>query len=375
MQERTATSEGAGRPDRTAGSAPPRPDAQHPNPAPNALARLTRLAAPGTVGRTVLGRLGLGLVTLFVVSLIIFGAIELLPGDIAEEILGQTATEESVAAFRRELGLDQPAYLRYFDWLGGVVTGDFGNSLANGRPVSELIAGRLANTLFLAVVAAAIAVPLAIGLGLLAALWRGSAFDRAVNVGTLSSISFPEFFVAYILTYFLTGPDTGALVQWLSGSSSGFRSMASVSPGAGFGEQLYAIALPVATLVLVVVAHMMRMTRAAIINLLASPYIEMARLKGLGPARVILRHALPNALAPIINVVALNLAYLITGVVVVEVVFTYPGLGQLMVDSVGKRDVTVVQACALIFAAAYVLLNLTADILSTLSNPRLRHRR
>ncbi|MEM7497153.1 MAG: ABC transporter permease [Pseudomonadota bacterium] len=307
-------------------------------------------------------RIALGFVTLFVISLIIFGAIELLPGDLAEEILGQAATEETVAARRRELGLDQPAYIRYFDWLGGAIIGDFGNSLANGRPVAELISGRLGNTLFLAALSALIAVPLSLFLGILAALFRNSLYDRAVNVFTLSSISFPEFFVAYILIY------------WLA-QSGWFPSMSNISEGMGLMERVYRSFLPALTLTLVVTAHMMRMTRAAIINLLASPYIEMARLKGIKPARIILQHALPNALAPIINVIALNLAYLITGVVVVEVVFVYPGMGQLMVDSVAKRDVTVVQSCALIFALAYVALNLAADILSTLSNPRLVHRR
>ncbi|MEM7527448.1 MAG: ABC transporter permease [Pseudomonadota bacterium] len=307
-------------------------------------------------------RVALGLLTLFIISLIIFGALELLPGDLAEEILGQSATPETVAAFRKELGLDLPAHVRYFDWLGGAAIGDFGNSLANGRPVSELIAARLGNTLFLAVYAALIAVPLSLMLGILAALYRNSLYDRFVNVFTLTSISFPEFFVAYILIY------------WLAQSGL-FPSMSNISPDMGLFERLYRGFLPALTLTLVVTAHMMRMTRAAIINLLASPYIEMARLKGLRPSRIILQHALPNALAPIINVIALNLAYLITGVVVVEVVFVYPGMGQLMVDSVAKRDVTVVQACALIFALAYVALNLLADILSTLSNPRLVHRR
>ncbi len=307
-------------------------------------------------------RLGLGLVTLFVISLLIFGAVELLPGDIAQEILGQAATPETVAAFRRELGLDQPAYIRYFVWLGDVLQGDFGNSLANGRPITDLIATRLGNTLFLALYAAVIAVPLALTLGILAALFRNSLYDRAVNIFTLTSISFPEFFVAYILIFLLS--QTG----W-------FPSIANVSPEMAFSERIHRTFLPALTLTLVVTAHMMRMTRAAIINLLASPYIEMAKLKGASPTAIILRHALPNALAPIINVIALNLAYLITGVVVVEVVFVYPGLGQLMVDSVSKRDITVVQAAALIFACAYVLLNLAADVLSTLSNPRLVHSR
>ncbi|MEM6973061.1 MAG: ABC transporter permease [Pseudomonadota bacterium] len=329
----------------------------------------------GSVWGILAQRLAFGLLTLFVVSLIIFGAIEALPGDLAEEILGQSATPETVAAFRRELGLDQPAPLRYLSWLGGLLTGDLGNSLANQRPVAELISGRLGNTLFLAAVAALVAVPLSITLGILAALYQGSIYDRAVSVFTLSSISFPEFFVGYILIFAMTGFDAPALVQWIAGSDTGFRSMANVAPGAGLGERLYAIILPVIALTLVVAAHMMRMTRAAIIDLMASPYIEMARLKGIKPGRVIVHHALPNALAPIINVVALNLAYLVTGVVVVEVVFTYPGLGQLMVDSVGSRDVVVVQAAAMIFAAAYVLLNLTADLLSVLTNPRLRHPR
>lgn len=307
-------------------------------------------------------RLALGLLTLFVISVIIFGATELLPGDLAQNILGQSATPETVAAFRRELGLDLPAHTRYINWLLGALQGDFGTSLANKRPIADLIATRLSNTLFLAVYAAALSVPLSLALGILAALYRNSVFDRVVNALALTSISFPEFFVAYILIFVLA-------------QSGFFPSMARMDPSTTFSEALYRTFLPAVTLTLVVTAHMMRMTRAAIINLLASPYIEMARLKGMSPTRVILKHAVPNALAPIITVVALNLAYLITGVVVVEVVFVYPGLGQLMVDSVAKRDFPVVQAVALIFAAAYVLLNLTADVLSTLSNPRLIHRK
>ena len=308
-------------------------------------------------------RLLLGLLTLFVVSVIIFASLELLPGDLAEEILGQSATPETVAAFRKELGLDRPAVTRYVEWLGGAVQGDFGKSLANQRQISDLIAARLGNTLFLAGYAAVLAIPLAVALGLLAALYRNSWFDRGVNVFTLSSISTPEFFVAYIL------------ILWLSVQAGIFPSISNVSPDSAFGDRMVRTLLPALTLTLVVTAHMMRMTRAAIINLLASPYIEMARLKGITRSRIIVKHALPNALAPIINVIALNLAYLITGVVVVEVVFVYPGLGQLMVDSVSKRDITVVQACCLIFAAAYILLNLLADVLSIATNPRLMHRK
>ncbi len=307
-------------------------------------------------------RLLLGVFTLFVVSLVIFLAIELLPGDLAQEILGQSATKETVAAFRKELGLDLPAWERYWNWLSGIMIGDFGTSLASGRSVAELIGPRLYNTLFLALYTAAIAVPFAVILGLLAALYRGRLFDRIVNVVTLTTISFPEFFMAYILIYFL------AQAGW-------FPSISRITPDMDFIDRLYRCFLPALTLTLFITAHMMRMTRAAVINLLALPYIEMARLKGLPPWRVIVKHALPNALAPIINVISINLAFLITGVVVVEVVFVYPGLGQLIVDSVAKRDVVVVQAAALIFACAYVGLNMLADLLSTLSNPRLRHKR
>jgi peptide/nickel transport system permease protein len=312
---------------------------------------------------TIVGqRLLLGLLTLFVVSVVIFGATELLPGDLARELLGQAATPETLAALREQLGLDQPAPVRYWNWLSGALHGDFGVSLATGRPIADLIGARLGNTLFLAAYAAALAVPLSLMLGVLSALWRNSVFDRAANAMALTSISFPEFFVAYILIF------------WLAQSGI-FPSMVRITPLTDFGDRLYMTFLPALTLTLVVTAHMMRMTRAAIINLMAQPYIEMARLKGLSPFRIILRHAVPNALAPIINVIALNLAYLITGVVVVEVVFVYPGLGQLMVDAVSNRDIAVVQAVALIFAAAYVLLNLLADVLSTLSNPRLLYRK
>ena len=306
-------------------------------------------------------RLGLGLITLLVVSLIIFLGVELLPGDLAEAILGQAATEETVAAFRRELKLDLPAHERYFDWLIGILQGDMGKSLANQRQISELIGVRLGNTIFLAVVAAVISVPLAVTLGVLAALYRNSFYDKCVNVVTLTSISFPEFFVAYILILFLAV------------KAGIFPSISNVSPDTEFWDRVYRVALPALTLTLVVIAHMMRMTRAAIINLLASPYIEMANLKGMPRSRIIVKHALPNAWAPIINVIVINLAYLVVGVVVVEVVFVYPGLGQLLVDSVSKRDIPVVQAASLIFAATYILLNLTADILSILTNPRLLH--
>jgi peptide/nickel transport system permease protein len=295
-------------------------------------------------------------------SLLIFLSVEALPGDLAETILGQQATPETVAAIRKDLGLDQPPITRYLNWLGGVLQGDFGNSLALKKPISSLIAPRIQNTLFLTLYTAAIAVPLSIILGLAVSLFRNSYFDRITNTTALAAISMPEFFVGYIMIYFFA----------LSGY---FPSMANINANTPLLDKLYLCFLPALTLTLVVTAHMMRMTRAAIINVLALPYIEMARLKGAKPSRIIVRHALPNAIAPIVNVVALNLAYLITGVVIVEIVFVFPGLGQLMVDGVKFRDVPVVQATALIFASAYVGLNLLADIISTISNPRLMRQR
>ncbi len=321
--------------------------------------------------KTVLQRLLLGLFTLFVVSFIIFSSIEMLPGDFGESVLGQAATKETVAAFRKELGLDLPAYQRYIQWIGGVLQGDFGNSFSaraasgidRSRSVVELIAPRLANTLFLALMTAIIAVPLALALGITAALYRNSFYDRAVNAATLTTIATPEFFVAYILILFFA-----SLNPW-------FPSLANIDANMPFWEKIYKSTLPSATLTLVIVAHMMRMTRAAIINLLASPYIEMARLKGVSARKVIVHHALPNAWAPIATVIAFNLAYLVVGVVVIEVVFVYPGIGQLMVDAVRTRDIPVVQACALIFAATYIILNLIADIIGIVTNPRLLHPR
>jgi peptide/nickel transport system permease protein len=308
-------------------------------------------------------RIVLGLGALLAVSALIFAGTELLPGDVAEAILGQSATPETVAAIRESLGLDRPAYVRYFDWLFGFLHGDLGTSLTSGKPIADMLEGRLANTLFLAGVAALVSVPLAVLLGLIAARFRDSWLDKSISIVTLSTISMPEFFVGYLLIFLF------AVTYRLA------PSLANVHDGMDLGQKLYVIILPCATLTLVVVAHMMRLTRAAIINVMSSPYIEMAELKGVNRSRIIFRHALPNALSPIINVVVLNLAYLIVGVVVVEVVFVYPGMGQLMVDHVSKRDVPVVQACGLIFAATYILLNMTADVLSILSNPRLRRPR
>ena len=315
------------------------------------------------MGKLIGQRLTLGLLTLLAASVLIFVGTELLPGDLASAILQNNATPETLAQVRTELGLDRPAYVRFFEWFFGALRGRLGHSLANNMDVWEELQPRFANTLFLAAYAALVAVPLAIGLGLLAAIRQGGLFDRFINFITLLTISVPEYFLAYLLIKYVT-----VQLGW-------FPSIASVSDETPWTARLHLIFLPMLTLVLVIVAHMMRMTRASVLSIMASPYIEMAILKGLPKWRIVVEHALPNALAPIISVIALNLAYLVTGVVVVETVYVYPGLGQLMVDAVSKHDVPVVQACGLIFASAFILLNMTADILAIMSNPRLRHPR
>lgn len=306
-------------------------------------------------------RLALSALLLFAASILIFAGTTILPGDVAQNILGQSATPESLANLRKELGLDASATTRYFNWLGGVVQGDLGTALTNGRDIAESLGGRLKNTLFLAFWAAVVAVPLAIFLGLLAVRYRERWPDKLISAVTLASISVPEFLIGYVLMFYV-----GVQLGWAPTVSTIYDSMS-------LGEKLTAIALPVTVLTMVVLAHMMRMTRAAILNVMQSAYIETAELKGLTSFQVIYRHAFPNAIAPVVNVVMLNLAYLVVGVVVVEVVFVYPGMGQYLVDHVAKRDVPVVQACGLIFAAVYIGLNMVADIVSILANPRLRH--
>jgi peptide/nickel transport system permease protein len=309
----------------------------------------------------VVQRVALGLLLLLATSAVIFLGVEALPGDTAQALLGQQATEQALENLRAELGLNDPALVRYVRWLSNILQGDLGTALSNGEPVAAAIGGRLGNTMFLAFWAAVISVPLAIVLGLIAARYAGRWPDKMISGVTLTTISLPEFVAAYFVIFALA-------VQWQV-----FPSMAMVFPGMGLGERLYAVALPVIVLVLVVLAHMMRMTRAAILNVMQSAYIETAELKGLPPMAVIARHAFPNAIAPVVNVVMLNLAYLVVGVVVVEVVFVYPGLGQYLVDHVAKRDLPVVQAVGLVFAAVYIGLNILADVIAILTNPRLRH--
>lgn len=313
--------------------------------------------------RFIAARAALGVLTLLAVSILLYLGTQALPGDVASALLGQSATPEALAVLRAKLGLNEPAYLRYLHWLWGVLHGNLGNSLTSGTPIASALFPRLINTLFLAAYAAIIAVPLAVGLGVLSAIREGSIFDRAASILSLAAISFPEFFVSYILIVIFASQ-----LGWLP-------SLATVFPGMDFWDRVDATTLPAITLTLVVLAHMLRMTRTSTLAVMSSPYIETAFLKGLSRSRVVLSHALPNALAPIINVIAINLAYLVVGVVVVEVVFVYPGVGQLMVDAVTKRDLPVVQACGLVFAIAFIGLNTLADICAALANPRLRGRK
>jgi peptide/nickel transport system permease protein len=306
-------------------------------------------------------RIALGLLLLLAASVLIFVGTEILPGDVASAVLGQGATEQALANMRAQMGLDRPPLVRYFEWLFNALQGDFGVALSNRRDIAESIAQRLGNTMFLASVAAAVSVPLAIFLGLLAVRYRDRWPDRLISGVTLTAISLPEFLLGYIVMYFV-----GVKLGW-------FPTVSNINASMSLWQKLNAVALPATVLTLVVLAHMMRMTRAAILNVMQSAYVETAELKGLRRFTIIARHAMPNAIAPIVNVVMLNLAYLVVGVVVIEVVFVYPGMGQYLVDHVQKRDVAVVQACGLIFAAVYIGLNLVADMVSILANPRLRY--
>ncbi len=310
---------------------------------------------------TVVRRIGIGLVLIWVVSLLIFLVTAILPGDAASIRLGQNATPESLAALRKELGLDLPYHVQYVKWIGNLLTGDLGISAAGGATIASLIDARIWNTLFMTGIVAGISIPLSVLLGLIAAMNPGRLLDRIVTSATLGLIAVPDFLVAIVLILVLA-VQLGLVpaVSYLSGTED-------------FWTSLKVLALPILTLVVVVSAQMIRMTRAGVLNVMGSPYIEMAILKGVPRRRIILRHALFNAIGPIVNVIALNLAYLVSGVVVVETIFSYPGLAKLMVDGVQTRDIPLVQACAMIFCGTYVVLILIADIASIVSNPRLRH--
>lgn len=305
-------------------------------------------------------RVAAAAITLWLVSGVIFLITNLLPGDAAEAALGQSATPETLAAMRAQLGLDQPAHVRYLRWLSQLFTGDLGVSAMNGIPVTNLIAARLPASLLLAGVTALISVPIALTLGIVSAMRQGSILDRGFNLVTISLVAVPEFLVATIAVLIFA-----VKLNWLSALSNAAETRS-------LTDFVRAYALPVMTLCFVIIAQMARMTRAAVIDQLSSSYVEMARLKGARPMRVVLTHALPNAIGPIANAVALSLSYLLGGVVIVETIFNYPGIASLMVDAVTNRDMPLVQACAMIFCTAYLMLVLVADTVAILANPRLR---
>jgi peptide/nickel transport system permease protein len=299
----------------------------------------------------------------FLVSTLIFIGTEILPGDVAMAILGQDASPETLHALRLSLNLYDPAPVRYLTWLGNFLAGDLGASLTTGNPIAPEVFARLTNTFLLAGVSAVIAVPLSLIMGIVAAVWRGSIFDRFINLLGLAAISIPEFLIAYVL------------IIIFAVEMNIFPSLAVLPHGIGWAERLTAMALPVITLTLAVFAYIMRMTRTAILTGMTMPYVEMAELKGVPRWRVVLFHVLPNSLAPIIQVVSFNLSYMVAGVVLVEFIFVYPGLGQYLIEGIGKRDLPVVQTCGLIFSATYIFINMFADILGIFSNPRLRYPR
>ena len=305
-------------------------------------------------------RLVVMLTTLLIVSFIVFSATSLLPGDTATILLGQSATPEAVAGLRTAMHLDDPALLRFVRWLFGLLHGELGTSYANNMAIADLIGPRFINSMKLAGITTVIAVPLALTLGISSAMLRGTLYDRFVTVLTIGVISVPEFMIATLAVLLFA-----VYLKWLPALSL-------VSEVHTVFDVLRVYAMPVITLTFVVSAQMIRMSRAAVIETLDTPYVEMALLKGAPRMRIVLRHALPNALGPIVNAVALSLSYLVGGVIIVETIFNYPGIAKLMVDGVATRDLPLIQSCAMIFCVGYLLLITAADIIAIMSNPRLR---
>ena len=310
--------------------------------------------------KLILRRLLLGLATVGLVSLIIFGAVEALPGDACTAILQQDAQGQRLANCRAELGLDRPAWSRYGQWVGGVLRGDLGVSTHGAQPIAGIVGARLQNSLLLGGCALALGLPLAFGLGIAAALQRDRWLDVTVSSGAIAAMTIPEFVSATVLILVFS-----AWLGWLPG-------IVTVSADAPWTHFFPEILLPVVVLAMVMTAHILRTVRSSMIEVLDSEFVRMATLKGVPHAPRVLRHVLPNALLPAINVVALTIAWLLGGVVVIETVFNYPGLGRLTVTAISERDLAVVQSVALIVSALYVAINLAADLLTLLANPRLR---
>lgn len=313
--------------------------------------------------RLILIRFGWAVATLFFVSVIIFLAIEALPGDMATAYLGRDATPESLAFYREEFGLNRPLFLRYLEWFFGIVQGDFGISPLRPQPISEIIGYRLRNTVVLGLTAAVIGIPLAIFLGVFTALKRDQKPDLIFSTISLALMTLPEFVIGTFLIFFLA-------IRF-----DFFPAVTMVDVEAPISELLPNIILPVVTLTCVMVAHILRLTRTSMIDVMESEFVHMAQLKGASLRRIVLYHALPNAMLPTINVIALTLAWLMGGTVIIESMFNYPGLGRLILIGISGRDFMLVQGIAMVLAIIYISLNLAADLLSLILNPRLRSTR
>ncbi|HKG38708.1 MAG TPA: ABC transporter permease [Conexibacter sp.] len=306
-------------------------------------------------------RLLLGVLTLWLVSVVVFAATQALPGDAAVAILGKDATPDSVAALTRQLRLDEPVLAQYWHWLSGVVTGDFGISAATQESVWSLLSERVANSAFLVALAAAIAIPLSLALGVLMAIRRDRPSDHVLSTGTLVLAALPEFVIGI-----------GLVLLFATSVFHVLPAVSLLAPGQHAWQHLDVVVLPAATLVLAVTPYISRIMRGSMVEVLQSDYVTMARLKGLPERAVIWRHAVPNALVPAIQVIALQLGWMAGGIVVVEFVFSYPGIGASLVNAVANRDLPVVQALTLLIAGVYVLVNLLADVATILVTPRLR---
>jgi peptide/nickel transport system permease protein len=305
-------------------------------------------------------RFVLALVTLFIISLIVFLGVEALPGDAATAYLGQSATPESLNALREEFGLYAPMHERYLKWLGGILGGDLGTSMVRRNPVSEVIGNQLRNTIVLALAAAIVGIPLAIFLGVVAGLARDKWPDIFVSTSSIIGMTLPGFVTATILIYIFA-----IRLEW-------FPAITMVPTDSSIRELLPNIVLPIITLTFIMVAHILRMVRTNMIDVMTSDYVQMARLKGVPERQIVFKHALPNAMLPTINVVAITLAWLLGGVAVIETVFNYPGIGKLMVNSITDRDFPTIMAIAIVLAIVYITVNLAADLLTLVLNPRLR---
>ena len=310
--------------------------------------------------RMLLRRCVLGAVTVAIVSAIIFLGVELLPGDACTAFLERDAKGQILENCRKDFGLDRPALTRYFEWAGNALQGDLGMSASGRKSIAELVGHRMKNSLLLAAVSLSVGVPMAIFLGVITGLWRDRPIDLFFSTAAILAMTIPEFVSATVLILIFS-----VWLGWLPG-------IVVTSASAPASEFFPEILLPVFVLAMVMMAHILRMVRSSVIEVMAGDYIQMATLKGVPYWRIVFSHALPNALLPAINVVALTIAWLLGGVVVIEVVFNYPGLGRMMIDAISDRDLPVVQAIALIVASVYVGVNLTADILTMVANPRLR---